>query len=81
MKAIIDRIEKLSKLSQYVKLYKNYDAKIILRNMGKITGEVDKQYISFLMETNGASIMDYCFLGIKNNNLGMNVYDNMIDLW
>ena len=49
--------------------------------MGKITGEVDKQYISFLMETNGASIMDYCFLGIKNNNLGMNVYDNMIDLW
>lgn len=81
MKTIIDRIENLSKISQYIRLYRNYDAKIILRNMGKITGEVDKQYISFLMETNGASIMDYCFLGMKNNNLGMNVYDNMIDLW
>jgi hypothetical protein len=49
--------------------------------MGKITGEIDKQYISFLMETNGASILDYCFLGMKNNQLGINVYDNIRELW
>ena len=62
MNVIINHIEKLSKTSKYIKLYRNFDTKVILRNMGKITGEVDKQYIRFLMETNGASILDYCFL-------------------
>ncbi|MFK2002928.1 SMI1/KNR4 family protein [Bacteroides fragilis] len=81
MNVIINHIEKLSKTSKYIKLYRNFDTKVILRNMGKITGEVDKQYIRFLMETNGASILDYCFLGMKNNQLGINVYDNIRELW
>lgn len=51
MNVIINHIEKLSKTSKYIKLYRNFDTKVILRNMGKITGEVDKQYIRFLMET------------------------------
>jgi len=81
MKDIIDYIEKLSKISNYIKLYKNFDNKVILKNFGKITGEVDKQYIDFLMNTNGASILDYCFLGMKNNELGVNVYENIRELW
>jgi hypothetical protein len=49
--------------------------------MGKITGEIDNQYIEFLKITNGASILDYCFLGLKNNQLGINLYENHRELW
>ena len=81
MNTIIEYIERLSNISKNIRLYQTLDTKIILKNIGKITGEVDKQYIEFLMNTNGASILDYCFLGIKNNSLGVNVYDNMRELW
>ena len=77
----IAHIEELSKLSPYIKLYRNFDPKIILKHIGKITGEIDRQYVDFLLKTNGASILDYCFLGLKNHNLGMNIYDNMSELW
>ena len=81
MDEIIAHIEELSKLSPYIKLYRNFDPKIILKHIGKITGEIDRQYVDFLLKTNGASILDYCFLGLKNHNLGMNIYDNMSELW
>lgn len=81
MDAIIAYIEKLAKISPYIKLYRNFDSNVILRNIGKITGEVDTEYVDFLLKTNGASILDYCFLGLKNRNLGANVYDNMRELW
>ena len=81
MDAIIAHIEKLAKISPYIKLYRNFNSNVVLRNIGKITGEVDKQYVEFLLKTNGASILDYCFLGLKNSNLGTNVYDNMRELW
>lgn len=81
MDEIIVHIEELSKLSPYIKLYRNFDPKIILKHIGKITGEIDRQYVDFLLKTNGASILDYCFLGLKNHNLGMNIYDNMSELW
>lgn len=81
MDAIIAHIEKLAKISPYIKLYQDFDSNVILRNIGKITGEVDKQYVEFLLKTNGASILDYCFLGLKNHSLGVNVYDNMRELW
>lgn len=81
MDEIIAHIEELSKLSPYIKLYRNFDPKIILKHIGKITGEIDRQYVDFLLKTNGASILDYCFLGLKNHTLGVNVYDNMRELW
>ena len=71
MDEIIAHIEELSKLSPYIKLYRNFDPKIILKHIGKITGEIDRQYVDFLLKTNGASILDYCLLGLKNDNLGM----------
>lgn len=66
MDAIITYIEELAQISPYIKLYRDFNSNVILRNIGKITGEVDKQYVEFLLKTNGASILDYCFLGLKN---------------
>ena len=45
MDEIIEHIEELSKLSPYIKLYRNFDPKIILKHIGKITGEIDRQYV------------------------------------
>ena len=67
--------------TECLQMYRNFDPKIILKHIGKITGEIDRQYVDFLLKTNGASILDYCFLGLKNHNLGMNIYDNMSELW
>ena len=43
MDEIIAHIEELSKLSPYIKMYRNFDPKIILKHIGKITGEIDRQ--------------------------------------
>lgn len=81
MKDIIDNIKRLSQLSNYISLYINFDTKTIMKNIGKITGEIDKEYVEFLRNTNGLTILDYCFFGLKNNKLGVNVYENIRDLW
>ncbi|GIQ57485.1 hypothetical protein Flavo103_06210 [Flavobacterium collinsii] len=81
MKNILDRIEKLESHNPHIKLYKDFGKDIILKHMGKIIGEIDNQYINFLKFTNGASILDYCFLGLKNNKLGINLYENHAELW
>lgn len=54
---------------------------MIMRHIGKIPGEIDHEYLCFLKKTNGASILDYCFFGLKNNKLGSKVYNIMMDLW
>lgn len=81
MKELIDRIKDISKTSKYVTLFQEFDKKIIFKGIGKIPGDFDKEYLEFLQYTNGASILDYCFLGIKNNKLGVNLYGNITDLW
>ena len=47
MDAIVTYIEKLAQISPYIKLYRDFNSNVILRNIGKITGEVDKQYVEF----------------------------------
>lgn len=81
MKDIISSIENLSTDPEKIKLFKSYGTIVVLKNMGKVTGGLDKEYMSFLMETNGASILDYCFLGFKNRELGLNLYENIMDFW
>jgi len=81
MKDIISSIENLSTDPEKIKLFKSYGTMVVLKNMGKVTGGLDKEYMSFLMETNGASILDYCFLGFKNRELGLNLYENIMDFW
>ena len=79
MDEIIAHIEELSKLSPYIKMYRNFDPKIILKHIGKITGEIDRQYVDFLLKTNGASILDlslihiYTFNPIKTINMRLNL--------
>ena len=78
---ILDRINKLSMSSPYIKKYSSNPANI-LKGMGNIIGEIDKQHIEFLKLTNGASILDYCFLGFKNPNLyPRNIYEEMLEVW
>lgn len=81
MKEIINDIKRLAEQSNFIRLYENFDKKVIMKNVGKIIGEIDKEYIEFLTATNGASILDYCFGGLKNSSLGQNVYENITDLW
>ncbi|RFD24447.1 SMI1/KNR4 family protein [Pseudomonas sp. GL93] len=81
MKNIVSSIENLSTDPEKIKLFRSYGTMVVLKNMGKVTGGLDKEYMSFLMETNGASILDYCFLGFKNRELGLNLYENIMDLW
>ncbi|NEN75793.1 SMI1/KNR4 family protein [Pelistega sp. NLN82] len=78
---ILSKIDKLSLKSKYVKKYPSDPIKII-KGVGNITGEINKQHVDFLKKTNGASILDYCFWGIKNSNLfPRNIYDEMSNVW
>lgn len=79
MKEILIRIADLK--TKYTCLYTDFDNNFIMKHVGKIPGIVDSEHVYFLKETNGASILDYCFFGLKNKKLGANVYDVMIDLW
>ncbi|WP_330209347.1 SMI1/KNR4 family protein [Pseudomonas sp. AM4(2022)] len=81
MKDIVSSIENLSTDPEKIKLFRSYGTMVVLKNMGKVTGGLDKEYMAFLMETNGASILDYCFLGFKNRELGLNLYENIMDFW
>lgn len=81
MKSIISQIENLSNDTTKVRLYKNNNPLVIFKNAGKVPGGLDKEYMLFLTETNGASIFDYCFLGFKNKSLGLNLYENVMDFW
>ena len=76
---IIERIKRIN--SRYITLYPLNDNKTIMKHIGKIPGEIDAEYLEFLKITNGASILDYCFFGLKNSKLGINVYNLMMDLW
>ena len=81
MKDIVSSIENLSTDPEKIKLFRSYGTMVVLKNMGKVTGGLDKEYMAFLMETNGASILDYCFLGFKNRELGLNLYEIVMDFW
>lgn len=81
MENIIKHLDKLSTSSNKVKLYKEFGPNVILHHCGKIVEEVDKQYIEFLKITNGAYILGWVFLGLKNRELSENVYDFMRNLY
>ena len=44
MDEIIAHIEELSKLSPYIKLYRNFDPKIILKHIGRLTDNMSIFY-------------------------------------
>jgi hypothetical protein len=48
---------------------------------GRIPGIFDSQLLDFLKFTNGASILDYCFYGFKNNRLRIGFDENLMNKW
>jgi hypothetical protein len=52
-----------------------------LKGIGKVPGKFDTELLEFLKFTNGASILDYCFLGFKNHNLVADIDKFMLQCW
>lgn len=76
---LLDRV--ISNNSDKIRLY-SVDVKKLMKGMGNIIGEIDKQYMEFLRFTNGISIFSVCLLGFKNKSLyPANIYDEMLNLW
>lgn len=67
--------------SNRITLYKNVDLKILMKSIGKVPGKFDSDLLELLKFTNGASILDYCFLGFKNPRLGVDIDKFMFELW
>ncbi|WP_010522081.1 hypothetical protein [Aquimarina agarivorans] len=77
-------LEKLKKISsnKSIILYQNFNIKNTYKGMGRIIGDFNnKELLEILKYTNGASILGYCFLGIKNNKLGTNLDSFQYELW
>lgn len=77
-----DYQKKLETLSPAITLYRNFGENFISHYINRISGDIDSPYVGFLKFTNGASILDYCFFGIKNKKLGdKSIYDEILNLW
>lgn len=81
MKLVQDNLLKLSDQSKQITLYRNFDVNNVLKGIGRVPGKFDNELLEFLKFTNGASIFDYCFLGFKNNRLGVNIDKLFLELW
>ena len=55
--------------SDQVELYPQYGRLVILRNIGKILGACDRQYVDFLCLSNGMRAFGYEFYGFKSQEL------------
>ncbi|MFR8642127.1 MAG: hypothetical protein ACLVEE_18560 [Phocaeicola vulgatus] len=64
MDEIIAHIEELSKLSPYIKLYRNFDPKIILKHIGKLQERLTDN-MSIFIEDKWCFNIRLLFLGIK----------------
>ena len=62
-------------------LYPPQSLRDISKVLGRAPGNLNKDLLEFLKVTNGASILDYCFYGCKNNKLGMNLEKDSIEYW
>lgn len=78
---LLSKINELSSKTELVKIYPSTPINVI-KGMGRIIGETDKQHIDFLKIVNGMSILDYCFWGFKNPKLEpRNIYEEMMNVW
>jgi hypothetical protein len=80
MKEIFEKLQALSLLSNQIILYKG-DVKDTMKGIGRVVGKFDSDLLEFLKITNGASILDYCFMGFKNKKLGYDIDKFMGDFW
>lgn len=80
MEEIINKLFSLSVRSSQITLYKGHIVSI-MKGTGRIIGKFDKELLDFLKATNGASVFDYCFMGFKNSQLGVNLDKYQLDFW
>lgn len=67
--------------SGQVELYPQYGRLVILRNIGKILGACDRQYVDSLCLSNGMRAFSYEFYGFKSQELRPYLHEYMCDLW
>ena len=73
--------EALAEESGQVELYPQYGRLVILRNIGKILGACDRQYVDFLCLSNGMRAFGHEFYGFKSRELRPYLHDHMLSLW
>ena len=78
---IMELAEALAEESDQVELYPQYGRLVILRNIGKIIGACDRQYVDFLCLSNGMRAFDHEFYGFKSQELRPYLHDHMLSLW
>ncbi|WP_455108856.1 hypothetical protein [Porphyromonas sp.] len=78
---IMELAEGLAEESDQVELYPQYGRLVILRNIGKILGACDRQYVDFLCLSNGMRAFGYEFYGFKSQELRPYLHDHMLSLW
>jgi len=81
MNHVKQKLDELSQKCRQITLYRNPDVKAIMKGIGRVPGKFDSQLLDFLQFTNGASIFDYCFMGLKNPKLGVDIDKFVAELW
>lgn len=62
--------------------YQNEEGKRkLMKYIGRIPSRFDRYLLDFLILTNGASILDYCFMGFKNNKLAYSIDEYTLLFW
>ena len=78
---IMELAQTLAEESGQVELYPQYGRLVILRNIGKILGACDRQYVEFLCLSNGMRAFGHEFYGFKSQELRPYLHEYMCDLW
>lgn len=78
---IMELARTLAEESGQVELYPQYGRLVILRNIGKILGACDRQYVDFLCLSNGMKAFGHEFYGFKSQELRPYLHEYMCDLW
>ena len=79
-KNVMSDLRELECQHDLVRLYSPADTRQIYRSAGRLPGAMDHDLLAFFRESNGASILDYCFLGCKNPRIP-DIRANMMQLW
>ncbi|HEY5749431.1 MAG TPA: hypothetical protein VIU12_25360 [Chryseolinea sp.] len=80
MDAIREKLLALRDKSKLITLYQNFDVNETLKGIGRVPGEFDAQLLDFLKFTNGASILDYGFLGFGHPKYGLDIDEHIEEM-
>lgn len=78
---IMELAQALAEESAQVELSPQYGRLVILRNIGKILGACDRQYVDFLCLSNGMRAFGHEFYRFKSQELRPYLHEYMCDFW